>query len=144
MYSIYSNGALLGYTDSPQYCYKLPSGSAQIIGEKEKDHTATGIIYQGRIYNLPGYDEFDADTANVYDADEGIILTQHTKQIAQDQSVIGGVRTTRMYDPGEYLIIDGTLYRVTLPIPVDGYIAINTNVEATDIAAELNRLTKLI
>ena len=143
MYQITSNGVFVGYTDRPEYCYKLPSGSAQVIGRKERNAgaVATGIIYQGTIYNLPGYDEFDGADAYVSEVDEGAILTQHTEQIAQEQSIIGGGRATRPYEVGEYITVGGTLYRVILPILVGAYITPGTNVEETDIATELSKLT---
>lgn len=83
MYQIISNNESLGYTDSPEYCYKLPSGSPQVIGRKERDAgaVATGVIYQGVIYNLPGYDEFDGETAYVNEVDEGTVITQQAERI---------------------------------------------------------------
>ena len=142
MYKITSNSVMLGYTDSPEYCYKLPSGSAQVIGRKERSEgaVATGIIYQGTIYNLPGNSEWDAETAYVSEVDEGIILTQHTEQIKQEQSIIGGERATRPYEVGEYLTVGGTLYRVILPILTGATITPGTNVEETDIASVLSKL----
>lgn len=142
MYQINSNGAMLGYTDSPEYCYKLPSGSAQVIGRKERDAgaAATGVIYQGVIYNLPGYDEFDGDTAYISEVDEGAIITQNTRDIAENKSNIGGQRVDRPYKVGEFITVDGKLYRVKLPILVGGYITPGTNVEGTDIATELSKL----
>ena len=62
------------------------------------------------------------------------------KSIANDKSIIGGARANRPYAVGEYLTIDGTLYRVALPILVGGFITPGTNVEATDIATELSKL----
>ena len=133
---------MLGYTDSPEYCYKLPSGSPQVIGRKERNvgAVATGVIYGGKIYNLPGYDEFDGDTAYVSEVDEGIILTQHTEQIAQEQSIIGGARADKPYEVGEYLTVGGKLYRVILPILTGATITPGTNVEETDIASVLSKL----
>ncbi len=55
-------------------------------------------------------------------------------------STIGGQRVDRRYEPGELLTVDGKLYRVRLPILVGGYITPGTNVEETDIAAELSKL----
>ena len=65
MYQITLNGVFIGYADSPEYCYKLPSGSPQVIGpiERANGAVATGVIYGGTIYNLPGYDDFDGETA---------------------------------------------------------------------------------
>lgn len=142
MYQLISNGTLLGYTSEPTYCYKLPSGSAQVIGRKERDAgaVATGVIYGGAIYNLPGYDEFDGETAYVIEVDEGAIITQNTRDIAESKSAIGGTRADRRYEPGELIAVDGKLYRVKLPIMVGGFITPDTNVEETDIATELSKL----
>lgn len=143
MYQITANGAFLGYTDSPEYCYKLPSGSPQVIGYVERGNgaVATGIIFQGTVYNLPEHSDFEgAETAYVSEVDEGIILTQHTEQIAQEQANIGKERAERKYAVGEFLTIGGALYRVTLPILAGGFITPGTNVEATDIATELSKL----
>lgn len=142
MYQIISNNESLGYTSDPMFCYKLPSGSPQVIGKKERarGEIATGIIYQGIVYNLPGYDDFDAATANVSEVDEGAIITQNTRDIAESKSNIGGQRTERRYAVGEFITVDGKLYRVTRPILVGGYITPGTNVEETDIATELSKL----
>lgn len=142
MYQISSNGTFLGYTSAPTYCYKLPSGSPQVIGRKEREAgaVATGIIYGGVIYNLPGYVDFDGETAYVSEVDEGIIITQNTRDIAESKSAIGGTRADRRYEPGELITVDGKLYRVKLPILVGGYITPGTNAEETDIATELSKL----
>ena len=74
MYQITKADVLIGYTDNPEFCYLLPSGSPQIVRPKDKDQ-ATGIIFQGVIYNLPGHDDFDgAETATVTERDAGSIL----------------------------------------------------------------------
>lgn len=143
MYQITSNGVFIGYADSPEYCYKLPSGSAQVIGRKERDAgaVATGIIYQGTIYNLPEHSDFEgAETAYVSEVDEGAIIAQNTKDIAESKANIGGQRVDRPYKVGEFITVDGKLYRVVLPILVGGFITPGTNVEETDIAAELSKL----
>ena len=83
MYQITSNGVFLGYTSEPTYCYKLPSGSAQVIGRKERNAgaVATGVIYGGTIYNLPGYSDWEAETAYVSEVDEGTVITQQAERI---------------------------------------------------------------
>ncbi len=48
----------------------------------------------------------------------------------------------RDYDPGEYMTVDGTMYRVLLPILAGSRITIGTNVEATTIEAEMANLNK--
>lgn len=143
MYQITVNGAYLGLTDSPEYCYKLPSGSPQVIGYVERGNgaVATGIIFQGTVYNLPEHSDFEgAETAYVSEVDEGAIIAQNTKDIAQEKANIGGQRVDRPYKVGEFITVDGKLYRVKLPILVGGYITPGTNVEETDIATELSKL----
>jgi hypothetical protein len=143
MYQITANGAFLGYTDSPEYCYKLPSGSPQVIGPVERGNgaVATGIIFQGTVYNLLGHSDFEgAETAYISDIDEGAIITQNTKDIAQEKTNLGGQKAERPYQPGEFITIGGQLYRVKLPILVGAFITPGTNVEATDIATELTKL----
>ena len=63
------------------------------------------------------------------------------KNLANDKAIIGGERANRPYEVGEYLTIDGKLYRVILPVLVGAYITPGTNVEETDIATELSKLT---
>lgn len=62
------------------------------------------------------------------------------KELAESKSAIGGARAERRYEPGELITVDGKLYRVKLPIMVGGFITPGTNVEKTDIAAELSKL----
>ena len=57
----------------------------------------------------------------------------------QEQSIR---RADRDYDPGEYVTIDGTLYKVVLPILSGTQITPDTNVEATTIEAEMAILNK--
>ena len=71
------NDNILGYTENPMYCYKLPSGSPQIIGNRERTGgaVATGIMYLGVIYNLPGHDDFeDAETVYTGEVDAGLVI----------------------------------------------------------------------
>lgn len=48
-------------------------------------------------------------------------------------------RAERDYEPGEYLTIESTMYRVLLPIYAGTQITPGTNVEETTIEAELAR-----
>lgn len=84
MYQISTNSGVIGYTDAPTYCYKLPSGSPQVIGRKERarGETASGVIHGGTVYNLPGHDDFDAETATVSEIDTGAVATQQRDAIA--------------------------------------------------------------
>lgn len=51
-------------------------------------------------------------------------------------------RADRDYDPGEYMTLDGVLYKVVLPILSGTQITPGTNVEATTIEAEMAILNK--
>lgn len=85
MYQISSATGVVGYTAAPDYCYKLPSGSAQVIGRKERarGEVATGVIFGGVIYNLPGHSEFEGcETATVAEIDEGVVLNEQQRRIA--------------------------------------------------------------
>lgn len=62
------------------------------------------------------------------------------KEIAESKSAIGGTRADRRYEPGEFITVGGTLYRVKRTILVGAFITPGTNVEATDIATELSKL----
>lgn len=46
-------------------------------------------------------------------------------------------RADRAYEPGEYMTLDGILYKVVLPIFAGTQITIGTNAEPTTIEAEL-------
>ena len=59
----------------------------------------------------------------------------------EQRYVIGGQRVDRPYKVGEYLTANGKLYRVILPILTGATITPGTNVEETDIATELSKLT---
>lgn len=51
-------------------------------------------------------------------------------------------RADKDYDPGEYMTLDGVLYKVVLPILSGTQITPGTNVEATTIEAEMANLNK--
>lgn len=46
------------------------------------------------------------------------------------------------YEPGDYLTVDGTLYKVVLPILPNTPITAGTNVEVTTIESEMAQLNK--
>ena len=89
MLQISSTNGVVGYTETLDYCYKLSSGSAQVIGRKEKARgkIPTGIIFQGKIYNLPQHDDFDADTAYISEVDTVSVLNAQRDIIKQHESV---------------------------------------------------------
>lgn len=51
-------------------------------------------------------------------------------------------RAARAYEPGEYMTLDGKLYKVVLPIFAGTQITPGTNVESTTIEAEMANLNK--
>ena len=51
-------------------------------------------------------------------------------------------RADRYFEPGEYMTIDGKLYKVVLPIIAGTQITPGTNVEVTTIEAEMSNLNK--
>lgn len=137
MYQILTETGIIGYTETPEFCYLLPSGSPQVVRLNDKDR-ATGIIYQGTVYNLPGHSDFDgAETATVVECDGGFLLTDQAARLAAERSTVGGTPAARLYEPGEYIVLHGTLYRVTLSIPAGGRIAPGANCVATSVVDEL-------
>lgn len=51
-------------------------------------------------------------------------------------------RADRYYEPNEYMTVDGTLYKVVLPIIAGTQITPGTNVEPTTIESEMSNLNK--
>lgn len=51
-------------------------------------------------------------------------------------------RADRYYEPNEYMTVDGTLYKVVLPIIAGTQITPGTNVEVTTIETEMSNLNK--
>lgn len=76
------NNTRIGYVEKPMYIYKSDSGEPIVIGDNP-EITATGIIYLGVIYNLPGYHEWEeADTAYISDVDAGVVLTSYDQLLS--------------------------------------------------------------
>ena len=85
MYQVSTKIGVVGYTAEPTYCYKLPSGAPQVIGRRERarGEVATGVIFEGVIYNLPGRSEFEGcETAAVVEIDAGTVLNEQKRRIA--------------------------------------------------------------
>lgn len=85
MYQISTKVGVLGFAENPDYCFKLPiSGAPQVIGRRERARreTATGVIYHGSIYNLPGHNDFDGETVMVSEIDAGTVLNAQRDAIA--------------------------------------------------------------
>lgn len=73
--------------------------------------------------------------------DNGVVNSVTVNQAAYDAYMAGHQEAAhtadRDYEPGEYLTLDGTLYRVRLPIFGGTQITPGTNVTETTIEAEL-------
>ena len=54
------------------------------------------------------------------------------------------VKASKNYEVGEYLTYTGNLYKVTAAIAKNANLTVGTNIEATDVATELNLLRSLI
>ncbi len=54
------------------------------------------------------------------------------------------VKASQNYEVGDYLTYAGNLYKVTAAIAKNTNLAVGTNIEATDVATELNALRALI
>lgn len=81
MYQITSTSGVIGYTETPEYCYKLSSGSPQVLRFRDRAKAA-GVVFAGKVYNLPGHADFDAETATVSEIDAGAVATQQRDAIA--------------------------------------------------------------
>ena len=53
-------------------------------------------------------------------------------------------KASKNYEVGEYLTYTGNLYKVTAAIAKNANLTVGTNIEATDVATELNLLRSLI
>lgn len=63
-------------------------------------------------------------------------------EIEADRKAQNIRRADRDYDPGEYLTLNGALYRVLLPILAGSQITPGTNVQETTMEAEMAALNK--
>ena len=80
MYQITTQSGVVGYTETPEYCYKLSSGSPQVLRFRDRAKAA-GVVFAGKIYNLPGHADFDAETATVSEVDGGAAMNRQMAQI---------------------------------------------------------------
>ena len=88
MYQISTKDGVVGCADAVTCCYRLPSGSPQVIGRKERarGETPTGVIYGGAVYNLSGHADFDAETAAVSEIDGGRRLSEQGALLAAHEA----------------------------------------------------------
>lgn len=88
----------------------------------------------------------NGDLINTIEADEEFCVTYceemgYTYELIpeQEDTPPDPWKAPQDYEPGQYLTIEGTMYRVLLPIYAGSQITPGTNVEATTIEAELAR-----
>lgn len=105
------------------------------------DGEATEVLHDAELVQIAHYDFMPGWYFILREIPEAERWQKNVdKELAENKSAIGGTRADRRYEPGELITVDGKLYRVKLPILVGGYITPGTNVEETDIAAELSKL----
>lgn len=139
-----STGDTIGYAESVRYIKRSSSGA---FVQTDEEH-AQGIAYMSKPYNLYGREGLGLeDTARLIPIDSGEIL--HFTENAADnamrnvETTIGGsYAADRRYEPGEYLIVGGTMYKVLLPIMPGAFLTPGTNIEETTIQAEIAKMNK--
>lgn len=98
-------------------------------GTGDRYNLCQSHYFEGGLYTEDGFCRY------VYENGEARLRTD--AEIVADRQAAQIRRADRAYDPGEYLTIDGTLYKVVFPIFAGTQITIGTNVEPTTIEAEL-------
>lgn len=133
-----NTGDVIGMVDEVIYIRRKESSGSLV---KANPSNAEGIAYRSVPYNLSGRDGVGAEitvVVNEFDGAEEIAAIDSKAEVMK--KTIGGNRADRLYKAGEYLAVNGVLYRVTLEIPAGTMVAVGTNVEETDIAKELSKL----
>lgn len=102
----------------------------------------------GDKYNLCQSNYFDSglytdDGICRYVYENGETRLRTDAEINADRVAQSIRRADRDYDPGEYMTLDGELYRVALPIIKGTQITPGTNVEATTIEAVLANIEEV-
>ena len=98
-------------------------------GTGDRYNLCQAQYFDGGLYTEDGICRY------VWSDNEYRIRTEH--EMEADRKARNIRRADRAYEPGEYMTIDGTLYKVALPIFAGTQITIGTNVEPTTIEAEL-------
>lgn len=102
MKRISSESGVVGYAEALDYCYKAPSGSPQVIGPIERAHgaEATGLVFQGVVYNLAGHSEFDgAKTAWISEVDAAVALNAQNFELSA-QKAVASIAFVRLAEAG--------------------------------------------
>ena len=115
----------------------------QEITQEYPDQTITDNFRIVR--KIDSQEDVEGNCYDWYEIDRHYRVVDKTGPIKADiektNKTIGGERTDRMYEPGECFTANGKFYKVTLQIPAGGTIAVGANVEETDIATELSKLS---
>lgn len=86
-----------------------------------------------------------APTLGVSNTSDRIATTAFVQQKMHNLAPYeASARASRNYEVGEYLTYAGYFYKVTAAIAKNANLAVGTNIEATDVATELNALRALI
>lgn len=104
-------------------------------GTGDKYNLCQSNYFDGGLYTEDGICRY------VYENGEARLRTE--QEMEADRIAQSIRRADRDYDPGEYMTLDGTLYRVALPIIKRTQITPGTNVEATTIEAVLANIEEV-
>lgn len=151
-----NDGKELGIYEEARYIRKAKNGCYVQCDKKD----AEGVAANSEAYSIVGKEPLDGREAVLIVPVDGGTFAMQTKQNAEFVSNVVGVAETetrgraenatedscptasRDYEAGEFLAVDGAMYKVVLPIFAGARITIGTNVEATSIAAEMAQLKK--
>ena len=98
-------------------------------GSGDRYNLCQSHYFDGGLYTYDGICRY------VWSNNEYRLRTE--QEIEADRVAQSIRRADRAYEPGEYMTMDGILYKVALPIIAGTQITIGTNVEPTTIEAEL-------
>lgn len=104
-------------------------------GTGDRYNLCQSHYFDGGLYTEDGICRY------VYENGETRLRTE--QEMEADRIVRSIRRAERDYEPGEYMTIAGTLYRVALPIIKGTQITPGTNVEATTIEAVLANIEEV-
>ena len=104
---------------------------------------ADNVKYNNNVSNL--------DATNVQEAidklDESVDilnsnLTQVQSQIVPTASIESGATASKAYSKGDFLVKNGSLYKVTKAIAKDDTLTVGTNIELDTVASELSSISE--
>lgn len=103
-------------------------------GDGDRYNLCQSHYFEGGLYTEDGICRY------VYE--DGACRLRTEAEIETDRQDRSIRRADRDYETGEYLTLDGTLYRVVLPILAGSQITPGTNAEETTMEAEMANLNK--